>query len=78
MIGMKCEQCAPMCCSQDPAILKDKPEFSASIEEMGERYYNELVRYFPDGPYYLGGWSMGMAAGWSQVALSGLELRENA
>jgi acyl transferase domain-containing protein/NADPH:quinone reductase-like Zn-dependent oxidoreductase/thioesterase domain-containing protein/NADP-dependent 3-hydroxy acid dehydrogenase YdfG/acyl carrier protein len=45
---------------QAPPELRG-PEFASSIEAMASYYVDELVRFQPEGPYLLGGWSAGSA-----------------
>ncbi|HXF27576.1 MAG TPA: SDR family NAD(P)-dependent oxidoreductase, partial [Bryobacteraceae bacterium] len=36
-----------------------KPEFASSIETLASYYVSELLTFQPEGPYLLGGWSVG-------------------
>ena len=59
------------------AIDRDGSEMQASVEAMGELYAAEIVAFQPQGPYFLGGFSLG---GWfayetaRQLQLAGHEV----
>lgn len=44
-----------------------------TIEEIAELYLQEIRRVQPEGPYFLGGWSLGGVIAWEMTRQAGLE-----
>ncbi len=72
VVGVQAPQCLMKKCEQSGA------SFPASVGELASHYVSEVLKYQPDGPIILGGWSVGVIIALEmaeQLAAKGREIK---
>lgn len=48
---------------QAPTVKMSDPTFGSSVESLADYYVDALLKFQPEGPFFLGGWSAGVIIG---------------